>query len=166
MWTEVTKDLVIREAIDECGYSCEETDDFFYVMEYLKYVCCPSSPPDKSPLTNRRRTFCASSRSQMTSAASANFASSLSAPVTVTLRDPLDTMRSFTSVKYHMTGTASVTVKVLAEILIAAHLCSHHVTRSETPRSSRHVSGMDQPHAPVSASAWVDLVDDTRYSSA
>ncbi|KAH7410092.1 hypothetical protein DE146DRAFT_604883 [Phaeosphaeria sp. MPI-PUGE-AT-0046c] len=37
MWTEVTKDLVIREAIDECGYSCEETDDFFYVMEYLKY---------------------------------------------------------------------------------------------------------------------------------
>jgi hypothetical protein len=40
MWTEVTKDLVLREAIDEMGYSCEETDDFFYVMEYLKYVCC------------------------------------------------------------------------------------------------------------------------------
>lgn len=38
MWTEVTKDLVIREAIDQMGYSCEETDDFFYVMEYLKYV--------------------------------------------------------------------------------------------------------------------------------
>jgi hypothetical protein len=38
MWTEVTKDLVIREAIDSMGYSCEETDDFFYVMEYLKYV--------------------------------------------------------------------------------------------------------------------------------
>jgi hypothetical protein len=38
MWTEVTKDLVIREAIDQCGYSCEETDEFFYVMEYLKYV--------------------------------------------------------------------------------------------------------------------------------
>lgn len=40
MWTEVTKDLVIREAIDQCGYSCEETDDFFYIMEYLKYVRC------------------------------------------------------------------------------------------------------------------------------
>lgn len=38
MWTEVTKDLVLREAIDQCGYSCEETDDFFYVMEYLQYV--------------------------------------------------------------------------------------------------------------------------------
>jgi len=37
MWTEVTKDLVLREAIDQCGYSCEETDDFFYVMEYLQY---------------------------------------------------------------------------------------------------------------------------------
>ncbi|KAH8712277.1 hypothetical protein GQ44DRAFT_689257 [Phaeosphaeriaceae sp. PMI808] len=37
MWTEVTKDLVIREAIDQMGYSCEETDDFFYVMEYLRY---------------------------------------------------------------------------------------------------------------------------------
>jgi hypothetical protein len=37
MWTEITKDLVIREAIDSMGYSCEETDDFFYVMEYLRY---------------------------------------------------------------------------------------------------------------------------------
>ncbi|KAH7081397.1 hypothetical protein BKA63DRAFT_561942 [Paraphoma chrysanthemicola] len=37
MWTEVTKDLVIREAIDQMGYSCEETDDFFYIMEYLRY---------------------------------------------------------------------------------------------------------------------------------
>ncbi|KAK4542507.1 hypothetical protein LTR36_006759 [Oleoguttula mirabilis] len=37
MWTEITKDLVIKEAIDEMGYSYEETDDFFYVIEYLKY---------------------------------------------------------------------------------------------------------------------------------
>jgi hypothetical protein len=43
MWTEVTKDLVLREAIEQMGYSCEETEDFFYVMEYLKYV--RSSPP-------------------------------------------------------------------------------------------------------------------------
>jgi hypothetical protein len=41
MWTEITKDLVLREAIDSMGYSCEETDDFFYVMDYLRYV----SPP-------------------------------------------------------------------------------------------------------------------------
>lgn len=38
MWTEITKDLVIREAIDKCGYTCEETEYFFYVMEYLAYV--------------------------------------------------------------------------------------------------------------------------------
>ncbi|KAF2647877.1 hypothetical protein K491DRAFT_272657 [Lophiostoma macrostomum CBS 122681] len=37
MWTEVTKDLVIKEAIDAMGYDYEETDDFFYVMEYLRY---------------------------------------------------------------------------------------------------------------------------------
>lgn len=38
MWTEVTKDLVVREAIEECGYDYEETELFFYVMQYLKYV--------------------------------------------------------------------------------------------------------------------------------
>lgn len=38
MWTEVTKDLVLREAIDGMGYRCEETDDFYYIMEYLRYV--------------------------------------------------------------------------------------------------------------------------------
>lgn len=47
MWTEITKDLVIREAIEELGYEYEETDQFFYVMDYLKYVSddqlkCPS----------------------------------------------------------------------------------------------------------------------------
>lgn len=38
MWTEITKDLVIKEAIEESGYSYEETEDFFYVIEYLRYV--------------------------------------------------------------------------------------------------------------------------------
>lgn len=38
MWTEVTKDLVIKEAIDEMGYQYEDSEHFFYVMEYLKYV--------------------------------------------------------------------------------------------------------------------------------
>lgn len=37
MWTEITKDLVTKEAIEEAGYEYEETEDFFYVMEYLRY---------------------------------------------------------------------------------------------------------------------------------
>ncbi|RYP77532.1 hypothetical protein DL771_001105 [Monosporascus sp. 5C6A] len=37
MWTEITKDLVIREAIEKRGYEYEETEYFFYVMEYLRY---------------------------------------------------------------------------------------------------------------------------------
>ncbi|KAI6365416.1 hypothetical protein MCOR25_005344 [Pyricularia grisea] len=37
MWTEITKDLVCREAIIDMGYDFEETDLFFYVMQYLKY---------------------------------------------------------------------------------------------------------------------------------
>lgn len=39
MWTEITKDLVVREAIEQCGYEFDETEFFFYVMEYLRYVC-------------------------------------------------------------------------------------------------------------------------------
>lgn len=38
MWTEITKDLVMKEAIDMMGYDYEETEYFFYVMEYLRYV--------------------------------------------------------------------------------------------------------------------------------
>jgi hypothetical protein len=38
MWTEITKDLVLREAVEEMGYEYEETEYFFYVMEYLRYV--------------------------------------------------------------------------------------------------------------------------------
>ncbi|KAI0204135.1 hypothetical protein F4808DRAFT_414875 [Astrocystis sublimbata] len=37
MWTEVTKDLVSREAIERLGYDYEETEWFFYVMQYLRY---------------------------------------------------------------------------------------------------------------------------------
>lgn len=37
MWTEITKDLVVREAIEEVGYEYEETDRFFYIMDYLRY---------------------------------------------------------------------------------------------------------------------------------
>lgn len=38
MWTEITKDLVIKDAIEEMGYDFEETEYFFYVMSYLRYV--------------------------------------------------------------------------------------------------------------------------------
>ena len=37
-WTEITKDLVIVEAIKEMGYEYQESDGYFYVMEYLRYV--------------------------------------------------------------------------------------------------------------------------------
>lgn len=38
MWTELAKDLVIKEAIVEMDYRYEETDNFFYIVEYLQYV--------------------------------------------------------------------------------------------------------------------------------
>lgn len=46
LWTELTRDLVVREAIEECGYECEESEGFYYVMEYLRYVSWlfPSPP--------------------------------------------------------------------------------------------------------------------------
>ena len=45
-WTEITKDLVCREAIQEMNYEFEETEFFYYIVEYLAYVS-PSSlhPP-------------------------------------------------------------------------------------------------------------------------
>jgi hypothetical protein len=38
LWTEITKDLVVKEAIQELGYEFEETDDFYYIIAYLRYV--------------------------------------------------------------------------------------------------------------------------------
>lgn len=35
LWTEITKDLVTREAIEYCGYQYEETEFFYYIFEYL-----------------------------------------------------------------------------------------------------------------------------------
>jgi hypothetical protein len=29
---------VIKEAVEEMGYEYEETEEFFYVIEYLRYV--------------------------------------------------------------------------------------------------------------------------------
>jgi hypothetical protein len=42
VWTEITKDLVVREAIERLGYDYEETEYFFYIMEYLRYVSASS----------------------------------------------------------------------------------------------------------------------------
>lgn len=39
LWTEITKDLVVAEAIQQLGYDFEETEYFFYVLQYLRYVC-------------------------------------------------------------------------------------------------------------------------------
>lgn len=50
MWTEITKDLVVKEAIEMSGLDYEETEYFFYVMDYLRYV---------GP-TRTKRAFCAS----------------------------------------------------------------------------------------------------------
>lgn len=43
MWTEITKDLVSKDAIEYMGYAYEETGEFFYVMDYLRYVRFSSS---------------------------------------------------------------------------------------------------------------------------
>ena len=38
LWTEITRDLVTREAIEQMGYPYDETEYFFYISEYLRYV--------------------------------------------------------------------------------------------------------------------------------
>jgi len=68
MWTEITKDLVVKDAITEAGYEFEETDDFFYVIAYLKYVSCTltgrdlDSPACLTFLTGGRCATCWSER--------------------------------------------------------------------------------------------------------
>ncbi|EAW12726.1 uncharacterized protein ACLA_011530 [Aspergillus clavatus NRRL 1] len=37
LWTEITKDLVVREAIERAGYEFEETESFYYIFSYLQY---------------------------------------------------------------------------------------------------------------------------------
>lgn len=38
MWTEVTKDLIVAEAIEELGYEYNETEFFYYIFKFLHYV--------------------------------------------------------------------------------------------------------------------------------
>jgi hypothetical protein len=51
MWTEITKDLVSRAAIDEMGYEYEETEYFYYILTYLRYVCLPRPSPFPRPVS-------------------------------------------------------------------------------------------------------------------
>ena len=44
LWTEITKDLVVREAIERSGYEFEETDFFYYIFDYLQYVSSTAIP--------------------------------------------------------------------------------------------------------------------------
>ncbi len=46
LWTEITKDLVVREAIEEMGYDFEETEYFYYIIQYLRYVSFPIRASD------------------------------------------------------------------------------------------------------------------------
>ncbi len=61
MWTEITKDLVVKEALEEMGYDFEETEFFYYVIEYLRYVRGPrgwvSTLTAVLTITSRRTSF-------------------------------------------------------------------------------------------------------------
>lgn len=37
--TEVSKDLIVRKAIERAGYEYEEKSDFYRIFEYLRHVC-------------------------------------------------------------------------------------------------------------------------------
>jgi hypothetical protein len=42
-WTEITKKLVVKEAIERMGYEYEETRTFYYIFSYLQSVCTHST---------------------------------------------------------------------------------------------------------------------------
>jgi hypothetical protein len=154
MWTEVTKDLVLREAIEQMGYSCEETDDFFYIMEYLKYVSFASLTRKHRMLIMRRRMFFNSSRCQTKFVASASCASILSAQLSAIHRGRQATRRSSMSARWLTIDTeTAVIVRSCRPAHPAAELCRYNVTRSETPETTPQVSLLEPPHALVSASA-------------
>lgn len=45
LWTEITKDLVVKEAIERIGYEYEETASSYYIFSYLQYVSWMRPPP-------------------------------------------------------------------------------------------------------------------------
>lgn len=54
LWTEITKDLVVAEAIQQLGYDYEETEYFFYVLQYLRYVR-PPTPHMSQAIANNHK---------------------------------------------------------------------------------------------------------------
>lgn len=62
VWTEITKDLVSRAAIEEKGYEYEETEYFYYILTYLRYVSRPHRTRHDScrMLTSDNRRTCSS----------------------------------------------------------------------------------------------------------
>jgi hypothetical protein len=50
LWTEITKDLVVREAIERVGLEYDESEDFYYVFEKLRYVRFTGSCADNGML--------------------------------------------------------------------------------------------------------------------
>lgn len=72
LWTEITKDLVIREAIEELGYDFDETPEYFYIISYLRYVSLIRARVHGGWLTCIRRTSRNSSTVPTLSVASVN----------------------------------------------------------------------------------------------
>lgn len=40
-WTEISRDLVVKEAIQELGYEFEETESYYYIVDFLGHVSFP-----------------------------------------------------------------------------------------------------------------------------
>lgn len=51
-WTEITKKLVVKEAIEQMGYEYEETRSCYYIFSYLKSVCIAHRPPPRPSDSN------------------------------------------------------------------------------------------------------------------
>lgn len=58
LWTEITKDLIVREALERSGYEYEETESFYYIFSYLEQACFTflCVPPVYPLLTDLHRT--------------------------------------------------------------------------------------------------------------
>lgn len=51
-WTEMDKNLVVKDAIEAMNYEYEERGDTFYIFSYLDSVCIPASFLPFDSLTN------------------------------------------------------------------------------------------------------------------
>jgi hypothetical protein len=69
MWTEISKDLVVKEAIQHMGYEYEDTPMFFYVMSYLRYVCLVRDRHEINEIDRDSRTMYFSWSSYLTTSA-------------------------------------------------------------------------------------------------